>query len=418
MTRIVLACDPSGFGPVSKLTAIANLLTDWERIFVGSAGAYQFARRHPSSYERFFNPDEFWGEHDVVKSCDLAMVVMEPDITFGLLQAGLPVYMFDSLIESWVLPGGVVPLVAAAREIRIRAPAEGRALFASFALHERRVLAHMLATGSFAQNFPGVPQRLAELRRHGGPETTLLGSIIDVSRHREPEPHREHGDSWSMLINLGGVRCSGIEFHKNDYIVDIMEHWAERFLRDDRTCREIVLCCGRYGPPETRKVGDGRLTRQFASHDAFIGMMARADILLTAAGRTTLHEAADIGKLPILLPAQHHNQHCNITSLARIGFARLVVSLADVVDLAELPDDDLKSTAIIVEHTRHILHSDKLFDHFDDVLRRRIRDVWSLAAAEKRRLLNEINRCFSGQDFTTTIRSLASSWKVRGGSHA
>lgn len=406
MTRVVLACEPNGFGPVSKLTAIANLLEGAERIFVGDAGAYDFARQNAGSYEQFFTTGEFWSRRDEFRSCDFAMTVMEPDITYGLLEIDLPVYLFDSLIEFWVLPNGVLPLVQAAREIRSQSPAAARTIYESFSIHERKVLAHMLATRSYAQNFPGVPERIAEIRRHGGREITLLGSIIDLASSSKVETKVPSGTSWSMLINLGGVQNFAIEFRRNDYIIDLMERWAEVFLRSNPTCREITLCCGRYGAPERRRVGQGELICHFVPHDEFIDMMSRADVLLSAAGRTTLHEAVQIRKLPLLLPEIHYNQYCNIRSLAGTEFGRLAVSLADVVDLGAMPDDDVKGTELIIEQTKRILHSQELFDRFDRILRSRVKTVRGLEAAKKQRIIDEFSRSLSGEGFAETVRSL------------
>ena len=47
--RVIFACESNGFGPVSKLTTIANLLSGIERIFVGDAGAYEYARQTSSA---------------------------------------------------------------------------------------------------------------------------------------------------------------------------------------------------------------------------------------------------------------------------------------------------------------------------------------------------------------------------------
>ena len=398
--------NSNGFGPVSKLTTIANLLSGIERIFVGDAGAYEYARQNNGSYEQLFTIAEFWNRRDIVSSCDLAIVVMEPDVAFDLVQSGVPVYLFDSLLDFWVLPDGVEPLIEATRAIQNLSTAEGRAVFHTFTIHERKVLAHLLATRAFAQNFPGVPQRIEELKIDGVQKITLLGPIIDIPDKDGSPLHSADATSWSMLINLGGVQNFAIEFHKNDYIIDLMEKWAERFLVKEPNCREIILCCGRYDRPSVRRVGNGVLTLKFAAHDDFVAMMARTDVLLTSPGRTTLAEAVHLARIPILLPEQHYNQYLNMDALIQAGLGSLVVPLSDVVDLGKLPDDDVRGTELILECTRRVLQSDQLFDRFDGLLSEKINEVRSMAADEKERLIVALSRFFCGQDFTQTVHGL------------
>ena len=411
--RVILSCEPNGFGPVSKLTAIARLLPDAERIFVGDAGALEFARRNPDCFEQYLTIAELQQAPDLVAACDFAMVVMEPDVTFELLQAGVPVYLFDSLIEFWVLPNGVAPLAAAARRILNASSDDARAIFHAFSIHERKLLAHMIATRSFAQNFPGVPQRIEAMAQEGFGDVRLLGSIIDhpppvgTSRRAQPD------GSWSMLINLGGVENFAIRFHDNDYIIDLTEKWAARFLQDTPDCRAITICCGRYRQADTRAVGHGTLTRRFAARDEFMDLLERADVVLSAAGRTTLHEAIHLGKAPILLPEQHHNQYCNIISLAHTRLGDLSVALSDIVTLGDLPDDDLAGTLRIIEGARRVLREPTLFERFDALLRARIATFRALDPAHVQAIVDDVAAYLGGADFGATVRTLAQQKKPR-----
>jgi hypothetical protein len=265
----------------------------------------------------------------------------------------------------------------------------------------------MLATRSFAQNFPGVPQRLAELRACGFGNVILLGSIIDAPPRAQPIPARSERDSsWSMLINLGGVQNFAIRFNKNDYAIDLIELWAEKFLAEESNCEAIVICCGRYSAPDTRLVGDRRLTRQFLPHDEFMVLLESADIVVSAAGRTTLAEAVHLGRLPILLPEQHHNQYCNIRSLAHTEVGRLAVRLGDVMDMGDLPDDDFEGTRLIIDCTRRVLQCEKLFTRFDLLLRNRIERIRAFPPAEHQRMIDEVAQYMSGQDFASAVRAL------------
>lgn len=407
MARVLLACNPNGFGPVSKLTAMANCLDAGERIFVGTGSAYDFAQQHASSYERIFGGREFWNGSSADLACDFAVVVMDADAAFRSWQAGIPLFLFDSLIETWSLPNGIHPVVEAANEMPRLGADEASSLFYSFTAHERQILAHMLATSSFAQNFPGVPERISELQRRGMKKIGLVGSIVDVPVQYESRPQFHSWRSWKMLINLGGVQCSGIEFGKNDYAVKLIERWAERFLRTSSTCREIQLCCAKYKVPEVASVGGGKVVRRCAAHDEFVLEMTKADIILTTAGRTSLHEAARLGIVPVLLPEQHHNQRCNARALRALGFETLSLSLDEVDGQLTHRDDELEGTAALVERTRTILNTAALFDKFDSLLRDRIMTFRCLSAEASKRLVFKLRQAFDGPSFVEVVKGLA-----------
>jgi hypothetical protein len=407
MARVLLACTPEGFGPVSKLTAIANCLDVHERIFVGMGGAYDFAQQHAASYERIFASVEFWDGTSADRACDFAIVVMDADATFRSAQAGIPVFLFDSLIETWRLPNDINPIATAANDMTRLGHDKASSLFYSFTAHERQMLAHMLATHSFAQNFPGVPARISELRRKGMKEIGLVGSIIDVPVQYEARSQFHSWRSWTMLINLGGVQCSGIEFGKNDYAVKLIERWAEGFLRTNTTCCEIQICCAKYKVPDVTAIGGGKMIRRCAAHDEFILEMMKADIVLTTAGRTTLHEAASIGKVPVLLPEQHHNQRCNAQALRALGFKKLILSLDEVDGELTHTDDEIEGTAALVERTRMILNTAARFDKFDKLLRDRIRTFRCLSAEASKELVFNLREAFDGPNFVEVVKGLA-----------
>ena len=210
-----------------------------------------------------------------------------------------------------------------------------------------------------------------------------------------------------MLINLGGVENFAIRFNDNDHMVDLVEKWAEQFLRDARDCRSVTICCGRYHEADTREIGRGRLTRRFAARDEFMELLERADVVLSAAGRTTLHEAIYLGKVPILLPEQHYNQYCNIMALAHTRLGRFAIPLSDVMTLGDLPDDDMAATLQIIERTRQIQFDADFFQRFDMLVRTRIEMFRSLEPAEVRGIVEEVAGYLSGADFAATVRGLA-----------
>ncbi|MBR0696582.1 hypothetical protein [Bradyrhizobium lablabi] len=409
MTSILLSGAANGFGPASKAVAIARHVHGYERIFVGSGIAREFCERNSEFFEKIVGPEEL--SEDFLRHCKFGLIVMEHDIAFQLFKARVPFFFFDSLLDFWELPAGMERVANVAGAIlseqrdRIK-----DALYSGLSVHERKVLCHFIARRSFAQNYPGVHQRLEAMQEAGLRHTEIVGPIVRASRAPDEAERNQDGCShtgrFSLLINLGGVRNFVIEFNKNDHYIALLEQWARRYLTETPTGSQITICCGRYTVSSENSVGYRTITTTCLAHDVFMSAIQTADIVLSAPGRTFIQEAVLMGVVPILLPEQHRSQAVNLAGLARTPFAEFCLPLSEILDGKSIPQDDKSGSQAIIECSLKILNTGDLFERFDRLLRSRIDYLRSLNSSERLRIIIEMRKLIGGQSLKEVMRGI------------
>jgi hypothetical protein len=412
---IVLGAQACGFGPVSKLAALARLLPGEETTFVGEGTSLDFVEQHRGWFGRIVAalPGALPDLRPLLGGCEFAVVVMDHELAFWVSRFGRPVYFFDSLFGFWVLHHPLADLVGAAETIRRQSPEEAHRTFHEFTVHERKVIAHLLARHSYVQNGPGVAERLDALPDLGIRHIERVGSIIDVedvtpggTPGAPPPPPDARG--FEMLVNLGGVKNFILKFYENDYYIDVFERWARDFLGSHADCRRVVLCCGRYAEPRSEPVGHGVLVREFLPHDRFVAAVRAAAVYLTAPGLTAIHEAVQLGRVPVLLPEQHYSQFYNLATLAGrdTGLGELALGMADLFDPYEVPDDDLKGSEAIIAYARLLHADDAHYQRFRSELDRRVERASSMSGQARRAVLDHLGRLFEGKPLDQVVRNL------------
>lgn len=406
--RIITGAQANGFGPVSKLVTIAKLLGGAEKLFVGEGSALEFARRHASHFTR---PVERGGADEglldsLILGSDFGLLVMDHELAFRLATLKRPYYFFDSLFGFWLMRHEAAEIVGAARRIPGLEPAAARALFDSFSVHEQKVISHVMARRSFAQNFAGVRERVELLARQGVGHVRLIGPIIDTDAADAARPDAEGaaapdaasrpGRGWQMLINLCGVKNYILDYHRNDYYVDLLERWARDFLSARPDCGEVLICCGRYTEPDARPVGAGVLRRRFLAHDEFIRAVTRADVFLCAPGLTSINEAVRLGRLPVLLPEQHYSQFYNLSSLRGTALGGLSLSNGELFDDYQIPEHDYRGSEAIIDYTRRLYESEQDYEKFRRALDERVERALGLSPGQRQAALAEVLGMFEG----------------------
>jgi hypothetical protein len=134
--------------------------------------------------------------------------------------------------------------------------------------------------------------------------------------------------------------------------------------------------------------------------------LRNADVLISAPGRTTFHEAYHLRKLPILLPEQHYGQHVNLKRAESTGLGVLSLPLGSMVDLPMLPPSHPKATHLIMGQLRNILTSKDLFHRFDGMLRGLVQRVRALDGTARRQLLDKIEPFVTGGSFNEAVHSI------------
>ncbi|GAB3980428.1 hypothetical protein GCM10029978_078460 [Actinoallomurus acanthiterrae] len=407
--RIVMGAQNCGFGPAAELVAVSRLLAGHERVFVGDGVAALFARRNADAFDEVHDaPGTASASIDgLVEAGDLVISVMDADLVLRAAVAGRPVVMVDSLFGFWLLrrPAAAVHDLCASLPRSSFAAADRH--LAGLSPHERVIAAHLLATHSVVQNFPGVSKRVAEFAALGiGPEIHLTGSIIDLEGLRHLPVDADPG--CDLLINVGGFQNFLLDFDVNNDYLRLLHRWIPDLLRDWPRFARVLVCGGPFGPgrEQTISVAGRRADcRLLAQRDLLRRAAAVPDYLL-APGLTALHEAMALGRLPLALPEQHYAHVFTIRRLADTLFGRSAGRFADVLPHHPVPEDDLAGTAAIVSIAGRIHDDDGLYRCFRGTFNERIEHYVSLDPERRTEGVAELREALGGDPLPSVIAKL------------
>ncbi|GAA4601384.1 hypothetical protein GCM10023195_03460 [Actinoallomurus liliacearum] len=410
--RIVMGAQDCGFGPAAELVAVSRLLTGHERVFVGDDVAAAFARRNADAFDEVHElPEADSASIDrLVESGDLVISVMDADLVIRAAVLGRPAVMVDSLFSFWLLRRPLAAIHRRCASLPLSSVAAADRHLADLSPHERVVAAHLLAAHSVVQNFPGVPERAAEIDSLGtGPEMHLTGPIIDLEGVRGASRNADPG--CDLLVNVGGFKNFLLDFDAADDYLRLLHRWIPDLLRDWPRFARVLVCGGPYGPGRERtftvagRRADCRLLRQ---RDLLRRAAAVPDYLL-APGLTALHEAMALGRLPLALPEQHYAHVFTVRRLSGTLFGRTAGRFADVLPDHPVPDDDLAGTAALVRIACRIREDDALYRRFRDTFNQRIEHHLSLGPARRAEGVRELREALDGDPLPSVIAKIVPS---------
>ncbi|MEV5548314.1 hypothetical protein AB0L35_19680 [Streptomyces sp. NPDC052309] len=401
--RIVMGAQNCGFGPVSELVAVSRPLHEHERVFVGDGVAAVFARRNPDAFDTLYDTSGLSENarsaviDDLLRGSDHVISVMDAELVLRSVVARRPVTMVDSLFSFWQLtqpPARIRDLCATMP--RSSFAAAGQHL-SGLSPHERVVAAHLLATHSVVQNFPGVTERAAGLAAPGeGPEIHLTGSIVDVeglrnvTRTAEPE--------HDLLINIGGFKNFLLDFDVNDDYVRLLHRWIPDLLRDWPRFRRVLVCGGPFGEGRERTVraAGGRADCRLLPQRELLQVVAGTADYLLAPGLTALHESIALGRLPLAIHEQHYAHVFTLRALDGTLFGRGAGRFTDVVPSHPLPEDDFAGTAALVELAGRVREDGELYATYRRTFNERIEQYLSLTPPQRRHGVEELGKLLDG----------------------
>ncbi|CAL9590031.1 hypothetical protein SUDANB58_05215 [Streptomyces sp. enrichment culture] len=411
--RIVMGAQNCGFGPVSELAAVSRPLHEHERVFVGDGVAAVFARRNPDAFDTVHDIGELSGNarsamlDDLLRGSDHVVSVMDAELVFRSVVARRPVTMVDSLFGFWKLtraPAAILDLCTTMP--RSHFAAVDRHL-SGLSPHERIVAAHLLATHSVVQNFPGVTERAAGLAALGeGFEMHLTGSIIDVeglhdvARTGEPE--------YDLLINIGGFKNFLLDFDvNNDYLL-LLHQWLPDLLRDWPRFRRVLVCGGPFGENRERTVraAGGRADCRLLRQRELLHAAASTAHYLMAPGLTALHESLALGRLPLAIHEQHYAHVFTMRALDGTLFGHTGGRFADVVPCHPLPEDDFAGTAALVELAGRVRQDRGLYARYRRTFNERIEQYLSLTPSQRRHGVEELGKLLNGAPIHSVMTEL------------
>ncbi|MGW6407057.1 hypothetical protein ACWF95_07795 [Streptomyces vinaceus] len=369
--RILSSAQACGFGPVSKLVAITPLLAGSRVDFVGQGVALDFARRHSHRFHRITEGDTSRHEDlaQGLADADLVVSVMDAELVFRAVRAGRPVLFFDSLLGFWLTDRSFEELAARAQLVRWADHDTARYVFDTLAPHERILLAHLLARRSYAQNFPGVPARIAALAATGVDHIELCGPIVDRGALEgalsEPPPERPAG----LLINLGGFQNFFLDYESHNAYLDLVRRWVSELAVARPELGRILVCGGAFRRGVTETHGEVEVEYAFLPQTEFLRQLAHAPLYAVPPSLTSLHESVILRRLPLLLPEQHYGHIANLRALRGTVAGDIAASLTDLGSRFIVPEDDLEGTKALDRLTRELLTDEsgyrRLADHLD-----------------------------------------------------
>lgn len=355
--RILSSAQACGFGPVSKLTAVTALFPEDDVDFIGQDVSLDFAHRHRHRFREISQGDTSrWEDlEDGLRSADLVLSVMDAELVFWAIRARVPVLFFDSLLAFWLCGRSMRELAARAELVRSASLKTARVVYEELAPHERIMLAHLLARRSYAQNFPGVPERIAQFTDLGAGQVELCGPIIDFTGLRasleSAPPERPAG----LLVNLGGFQNFFLDYDSHNAYLAMLERWVRDVARRNPDLGRILVCCGAYGEAVTEQVGDVEVEFTFLPHGDFLRHLAHTPLYAVPPSLTSLHEAVVVGRMPLLLPEQHYGHIANQRALGDTTVGRMSASLQLLDERFDVPEDDLEGTRELDRQTRELL---------------------------------------------------------------
>ncbi|GGP76129.1 hypothetical protein GCM10010185_57230 [Saccharothrix coeruleofusca] len=368
------SAQPCGYGPVSKLVAVAAALGPGRLDFVGTGVSLDFARRHQGHFNQV-RPGDTADERSVaphLATTDLVISVMDAELVFWAVRAGRPVLFFDSLLGFWATSRTPAQLAEVAEVVRDRDPAAARSAFDGLSPHERILVAHLLADRSFAQNFPGVPARIAELAEVGADHIQLTGPIIDNAAVRSALAAAPPEDPADLLVNLGGFKNFYLDYDSHNAYLDVLRRWVLDLAGSTGDLEHVIVCCGGFSRPETVRVGRTRVDFTCLPHQEFLRQMAFAPLYAVPPSLTSLHEAVLVRRMPWLLPEQHYGHIVNRRMLAGTAVARHAASMRRLGPQFQVPEDDFDGTRELDRLTRLLAGDEKAYQglrsHLDDSL--------------------------------------------------
>ncbi|MFI6150500.1 hypothetical protein [Streptomyces sp. NPDC051109] len=396
--RILSSAQACGFGPVSKLVAITPLLADSRVDFVGQGVALDFARRHSHRFHRITEGDTSRHEDlaQGLAEADLVVSVMDAELVFRAVRAGRPVLFFDSLLGFWLTDRSFEELAARAQLVRWADHDTARYVFDTLAPHERILLAHLLARRSYAQNFPGVPARIAALAATGADHIELCGPIVDRGALEgaltEPPPERPAG----LLINLGGFQNFFLDYESHNAYLDLVRRWVSELAVARPELGRILVCGGAFRRGVTETHGDVEVEYAFLPQTEFLRQLAHAPLYAVPPSLTSLHESVILRRLPLLLPEQHYGHIANLRALRGTVAGDIAASLTDLGSRFTVPEDDLEGTKALDRLTRELLTDESGYRRLADHLDTRLTAYQELTDEERGAAVDELGALLGG----------------------
>ncbi len=404
--RVVVVAKSFGYGSVAKAVALARLLPEvGELVYVGDAATCRFVAENCAEFDEVrvvADAEDLAGLAEQLRDADLVVAVRNPAPVFVGAAIAVPVVLFDSLFAFWSPSTPLPDLVAAASWTAGRSLAELSTWYAATPPHDRILLAHMVADHAFAQQLPGVADRIAALAGAGARRLpAICGPVVAAEPAQPASSMLDDLPAGSFaLVNLGGVHNDyNAAAGPNPYVSMILE-----WVRAERPAERVIVCGGPFDqvPVEQDGVITARLPRARLRR-----LSTRAARYLCAAGLTSLCEAVVDGVVPELLPEAHFGHIFNIDAFAGTVIGDTHARLRHVLPDFDPPREDRAGSRYIADGHRRIVADPTLSARLRAVMRtahERHRDA--LGAGGTQRVLARLRGVLDGRDPAECLRQV------------
>lgn len=298
MSRTVICgAMPFGYGPAAKLLVIASALKDrgLRLILTGRGIALELASRTGQMFDEVIGGEAPHRVQAAVGRAAAVLSVMDRELAQVATASGAPLYVVDSLL--WM---------------RDAVPPAFRG-----------------ACRYWAQDFLG----LREIQGDYQPAPSIVGPIVSLGAgRRDPAPER-------LLVNLGGCEAPdgadpNVRAYANFVVGGVLESpLAERFAGRSTViagARCIEALQARYAGHDVEFVS--------LSHEAALGRLAGASLVMTSPGLTMMLESFQHGVPTFFLPPQNYSQWCTLRLLRGAGLAPHALHWEDLRPTLRLRD--------------------------------------------------------------------------------
>jgi hypothetical protein len=340
--KLVCIASSFGYGPVSKLLAIAKALQalDYMLIFVGRGVALELATYFPFTK---VIPWEESGNSEYIKQellgADGIVNVLEPHFEVLARQVPIPHFYVDSLFWMWN---------------RLNAWTAQADIY-------------------FIQNFPGVKNRVDEWKAMiRNPQ--IVGPIVDLLDSRLVQPD----GIMELLVNFGGFESRSVQDGGEYVYAHVLTRLLLPLLYEARFenilftgNRDIMIFLNQKFPESARHV-------QFVhcSHDDFIARLKNAKLLLSSPGLTSTYEAFLLNIPVRFLPPQNYSQSLMLDHYRENGLVDFSLHWEDLYSQYQLGTSLEVSEAIrCIRSTLNIFSGDLVAQEKASQILRRIIDA-------------------------------------------
>ncbi|AGL15001.1 hypothetical protein [Actinoplanes sp. N902-109] len=406
--RILTSAQACGFGPASKLVAVSGLLRDSTIDFIGEGVALDFVRRHADRFAavREGSTSDGAAIAGALAVADVVISVMDADLVYWAVRHRRPVLLFDSLLSFWDCGRSITDLARCAEVVRDGDELSARTAYDSLAPHEQVLLAHLLSTRSFVQNFPGVPERIKELAAAGAEHIELSGPILDIVAVRSALAAAPSLDEPQLLVNLGGFKNFYLDYDERNAYLTLIRRWVLELAAREPDLRSIMVCCGAFSTPEVLHVGGTRVEFTFLPHREFLRHLAHAPLYAVPPSLTSLHEAVIANRMPLLLPEQHYGHIANRRMLGDIAVGRHAAALESLGNRFTVAEDDFEGTRELDELVRGIMTDEQTYAEVRALLDARYDACRALSLDEREQAVGELAALLDGNPLDVLLADL------------